>query len=1013
MSDKILNALMQLFAILANAERFTQEGRSIVEAFLQQQISNTHIAKYLGIFDEYLSTLQGKNIEGKAKKRVSVNSVKILRICTDINKELDTKQKHIVLIRLIEFVYSSDSEISEQEQEFLTTVADVFHIDRDEFDLCISFITANEQKPLADADQFLIINSLQKPKTYHYVKHIEHESINGNLNVLYLKTAGILFIKYNGNDKLSLNGLPLNNNTAFVFSPGSVIRGSRTTPIYYGDVIRSFRYSVVVNEITMRVEKAEYVFSNGKKGLNEISFSATSGNLIGIMGGSGAGKSTLLNILNGNRQPSAGAVIVNGINIHTHKKNLEGVIGYVPQDDLLIEDLSVRQNLFYSSKLCFGNLSDKEINEKVDVMLEQVGLQEAQHLKVGDALNNTISGGQRKRLNIALELIRAPHILFVDEPTSGLSSLDSENVMDLLKQLSITGKLVFVVIHQPSSDIFKMFDKLLMLDKGGYPVYYGNPSDSLLYFKRKARFADADESECSYCGNINPEQVFSILESKVMNEFGHPTNQRKLSPQDWNNFYKQEYPDERKENDAKNDSTTVKGLFKKPTWFKQTQVFITRDVLSKLRNSQYMLINFLEAPVLAFILAYFLKYYPSGGEYIFRENKNLVAYIFMAVVVAIFMGLTVSAEEIIRDRKILKREKFLNLSRSSYLFSKIAIMFFISAIQTFSFVIIGNSIFGIKALTFDYWLILFSASCFSNLLGLNISASFNSVVTIYILIPFLVIPQIILSGVIVRFQDLNPQVTTQKQVPVIGEMITSRWAFEALAVNQFENNLYNKNFFEYDKQMSRATYLKDFWLQKINDKLENVYSKRKPQQVQQDYALLVNELKKDKRFMFGWFNNDVNLFSAAQYNQVKTALENFRKENISLYNNASANKDNAVAKMVSLIGADALKKLKDDNTNESINDFVLNKNDFTIISEDGNDLVQRYQPVYMNGDWMSFIRSPLYVSQKCVLAKYHSTYIVNLFVIWLMTFALALTLYFDLLNKALKFFERLFERKRR
>lgn len=1005
---------MQLFAILANAERFTQEGRSIVEAFLQQQISNTHIAKYLGIFDEYLSTLQGKNIEGKAKKRVSVNSVKILRICTDINKELDTKQKHIVLIRLIEFVYSSDSEISEQEQEFLTTVADVFHIDRDEFDLCISFITANERKPLADADQFLIINSLQKSKTYHHVKHIEHESINGNLNVLYLKTAGILFIKYNGNDKLSLNGLPLNNNTAFVFSPGSVIRGSRTSPIYYGDVIRSFRYREVIDEITLCVEKAEYVFSNGKKGLNEISFSATSGNLVGIMGGSGAGKSTLLNILNGNRQPSSGAVIVNGMNIHTHKKNLEGVIGYVPQDDLLIEDLSVRQNLFYSSKLCFGNLSDKEINEKVDVMLEQVGLEEAQHLKVGDALNNTISGGQRKRLNIALELIRAPHILFVDEPTSGLSSLDSENVMDLLKQLSITGKLVFVVIHQPSSDIFKMFDKLLMLDKGGYPVYYGNPSDSLLYFKRKARFADADESECGYCGNINPEQVFSIIESKVMNEFGHPTNQRKLSPQDWNNFYKEENTDEKKENSLTNQTPTVKGLFQKPSWLKQTKIFIIRDVLSKLRNAQYMLINFLEAPVLAFILGFFLKYYRNGGEYIFRENKNLVAYIFMAVVVAIFMGLTVSAEEIIRDRKILKREKFLNLSRSSYLFSKIAIMFLISAIQTFSFVLIGNAIFGIKALTFDYWLILFSASCFSNLLGLNISASFNSVVTIYILIPFLVIPQIILSGVIVRFQDLNPVVTTQKHVPVIGEMITSRWAFEALAVNQFQNNLYNRHFFEFDKEMSRATYLKDFWLEKMNDKLENIYLKKKPPQITADFNLFKNEFNKEieQSENLTYFNETPVLYEA-QYNQIKSSLGGFKKSNIDIYNQTAAEKDKAVQELSNAIGgADALKKLRDDNTNESLNDLVLNKNDFSIISEDGHDLVQSYQPVYMNGEKKTFIRAPLYVSQKNILGQYYNTYTVNFFVMWLMTFVLALALYFDLLNKALKFFSQLFERKR-
>ncbi len=116
-------------------------------------------------------------------------------------------------------------------------------------------------------------------------------------------------------------------------------------------------------------------------------------------------------------------------------------------------------------------------------LLNSIGLYEAKDLKVGSPLEKTISGGQRKRLNIALELIREPSVLFVDEPTSGLSSRDSENIMDLLKELALKGKVIFVVIHQPSSDIFKMFDKLLILDLGGRPIYYGNPVDGVLYFK--------------------------------------------------------------------------------------------------------------------------------------------------------------------------------------------------------------------------------------------------------------------------------------------------------------------------------------------------------------------------------------------------------------------------------------------------------------------------------------------------------------------------------------------------
>src|SRR3972149_6379482 len=205
----------------------------------------------------------------------------------------------------------------------------------------------------------------------------------------------------------------------------------------------------------------------------------------------------------------------------------------IPQDDLLIEELTVFQNLFYNAKLCFDNLTDFEITERVNAVLSDLGLFEARNLKVGSPLEKTISGGQRKRLNIALELIREPSVLFVDEPTSGLSSRDSENIMDLLKELARKGKLLFVVIHQPSSEIFKMFDKLIILDVGGFPIYYGNPVDGVIYFKQRINHVNADESECKLCGNVNPQQIFNIIESKVLDEYGNLTDNRKVSPKEW------------------------------------------------------------------------------------------------------------------------------------------------------------------------------------------------------------------------------------------------------------------------------------------------------------------------------------------------------------------------------------------------------------------------------------------------------------------------------------------------
>ncbi|NNF02417.1 MAG: ABC transporter permease, partial [Bacteroidia bacterium] len=714
---------------------------------------------------------------------------------------------------------------------------------------------------------------------------------------------------------------------------------------------------------------------------------------------------------NSNYDPYAGSVLVNGVDLHNTK--FEGAIGYVPQDDLLIEDLTVFQNLYYNSKLCFGDLDEKELTERVNDQLISLGLFEARDLRVGSSLDKTISGGQRKRLNIALELIRQPMILFVDEPTSGLSSLDSENVMDLMKQLALNGKLVFVVIHQPSSAIYKLFDSLMILDIGGYPIFYGNPLDALIYFKRISNYVDADESECPACGNVNAEQIFSIIESKVMDEYGHPTGSRKLQPVEWYQHFLDSGLNKVGEDNSTNDK--FENNFVKPSRWRQIGVFISRDILSKLKNTQYLLINFLEAPVLAFILAYFLKYSVSGEEYIFRENINLPAFIFVSVLVAIFMGLTVSAEEIVRDRKILKREAFLNLSHSSYIFSKMIVQFLISAIQTFTYVLVANLVFEIKDMFFVYWLILFSASCFANLVGLNISAAFKSVVTIYILIPFLIIPQIILSGVMVKFEDLNPAVTDQAKVPIIGELMTSRWAFEALAVENFKSNKYERHYFKVDKAMSNATYKKDFWLIKINDRIDALNREDRLMYSPEECRLIINELgaeqKENKEVICKLDIANSLIISKPVLSEIKEYTADLKKYYVDVYNRNSRIKDLIVKNMkADLGGSKAVALLKDQNTNESLEDLVTGKNNFNVILEHNDRLIQRFRPIYMDAPKNSFIRAPLYISTKTFLAKNYSTFWVNVFVIWAFAVVLVVTLYFNAIGRMIWIVNRIFSK---
>jgi ABC-type multidrug transport system ATPase subunit len=730
------------------------------------------------------------------------------------------------------------------------------------------------------------------------------------------------------------------------------------------------------------------------------------------MGASGAGKSTLLHVLNGTEKPFEGKVLINGIDIHKNPEKIEGVIGFVPQDDLLIEDLTVYQNLYFAAKLCFSHLEELQIDELVIKTLEDLGLTQTKDLKVGSPLQKTISGGQRKRLNIGLELLREPAVLFVDEPTSGLSSRDSENIIDLLKELSLKGKLVFAVIHQPSSDIFKMFDKLVILDTGGYQIYFGNPVDAVTYFKRNIHLINSDEGECHACGNVNPEQIFNIIETKVINEFGDTTNERKFSPEQWNEIFSKQI----KIRSVLRANEIPHSTLHIPSWFKQTRLFSMRDVLSKISNKQYLLINLFEAPMLAFILAFIVRYYnvndPFKAGYVFSKNLNLPAHLFMSIIVALFMGLTVSAEEIIRDRKILKREKFLHLNRSSYIISKISILFIISALQTALFVAVANYILQIQGVFFIHWGILFTVSCFANLLGLNISSAFNSAVTIYILIPILLIPQLILSGVVVKFDKLNPLIGNTSTVPFVGDLMASRWAFEAAMVAQFKDNEFEKEFYVYDKTMAAADYKKIYMIPELESQLDFVNlnrSNKEPgirKEVREKLDLLRTTLEHEEKVTKSGFsrNQDLTLerYDSTINQPLIEYLETLKKFYINRYNKADQEKEKKIEQMTNTPEKEKnFTSNKNAYQNEAITELVRNTMEQNRIIETDGKFVQKIYPIYKDPDpdHMVDFNAQFYMPAKHFLNRNIDTFFFNLGVIWLMTFVLALSLYWEVLRK--------------
>ncbi|MFO7827556.1 MAG: ATP-binding cassette domain-containing protein [Bacteroidales bacterium] len=1029
MSESILNALIHLFAIVANVntEGVSDKGRKIVENYLARYLKNELIKEYLKLFDNYHEFYQRELDADDVKGLKDNNSLiffQISNVCRQIKKGLLRNERVIVFLQLLEFVYE-DHIVTDHEFEFIKTVAKSFSLSETEFNNFKSFIFDGNPEKL-DKDYVLVIDNqitewsdnlawLMKKKTTKTqakYKHLFRQNLYGRIVVLYIKSIQSFIFRYFGELNLYINGKKIVHGRTYFFKKGSIIKGPNIESVYYYDIAINFIRESEKNRIIFSGEDVKFHFRNSKNGIQQFNFSEQSGQMIAIMGGSGVGKSTLLNLLSGKLNPTKGKVKINGYNVHSHGTSLTGIIGFVPQDDLLFEELTVFENLYYNAKLCFSDFTEDQIIEKVNTVLFDLDLYDVRELRVGNPLNKFISGGQRKRLNIGLELMREPILLFVDEPTSGLSSMDSEKVMNLLKQQAHKGKLVIANIHQPSSEVFKLFDKLWILDKGGYPIYQGNPVDAIVYFKTITSLVNAAESECSCCGTINPDIILKIVEEREIDEYGKATHKRRINPETW--YYRYLENIEKKIVHKQEDIKLPDSEFKIPNIIRQFKVFSLRNFLSKLTNTQYLIINLLEAPLLALILGYFTKYITPNG-YVFGENKNLPVFLFMAVVVALFLGLTVSAEEIIKDRKILERESFLRLSWFSYINSKIVFLFALSAVQTFLYTLIGNAILEINGMLFPFWLILFSAACMGNLIGLNISSGLDSVIAIYILIPLILVPQLLLGGAMIHFDDLHKSLTSEKYVPVIGNLMTTRWAYEALAVQQFKNNKFEKHFFDDEQVISNTDYKTSFLIPQLRNKLE-FCMRRKDSGMDsvtlvKDLKIISNELINILRgndlppfeyinqLNYEDFNEDImeHAYGYLYYIEMNL-LDEFEK--------ANERKEETYQNLVEKLGKDGFVDFKQKYYNKKLSDILLNRDEINKIYETDKALIQKKDPVFMNPT-SDIGRAHFYAPVKIINKVKIETIWFNLFIMWMGCGILYFALYFDLLRKGIKYLESL------
>ena len=929
MTDIILSSFISLFALFGKEEQVDEtRAKDMLVSYLRHHFGIRNTDLYLDLYSDMRMAYEMTD---------DLNSQDtVTAICSSLHGKILANEGALLLLRLMEFC----SEDGLQANAMFRTMAEKFDISDEQYNNYLDFVT-------------------NKPT--EHVKFHKIEGLNGQLKTLLDPQTGQLIFTYDGSDTVLLNDVPVLAGAYQIWIQSSVLKVSNGKPVYYSSIIRTYQTD---QDQTQAVEfcgrNINFRFPNSDNGMHDLSFTMHNGELLAIMGGSGTGKTTLLSILNGSLMPQEGTITINGHDIA--EPAAKALIGFVPQDDLLIEELTVYQNLWFTAKLCFEGMSPQDIDRRVMKTLKDLGLDAAKDLKVGSAINKYISGGQRKRLNIALELIREPAILFLDEPTSGLSSADTEKVINLLKEQTLKGKLIIVNIHQPSSDVYKLFDRLWLLDKGGYPVFDGNPIDAITYFKETANYADAETSACPTCGNVNPEIVLNIIDEKSLNSSGELSDERKITPQEWHELYlkRQEAKDLREP--AVSDVPPSDQ--RKPGALKQFAIFLHRNIKTKVTNLQYLCITLLEAPILAVVCAFLTRYAPPEG-YSVMDNKNLVSYFFMAVIVATFSGMSGSAEEIIKDRALLKRERFLHLSYGSYIWSKMVYMAGVSLIQTLLFIVIGNAIMGLHGLFGVWWLILFMTALLANLTGLLLSQSLNSVVAIYISIPMLLIPQILLCGLVVSFSDLTPKSTTGN-VPIIGDLIPSRWSYEALAVTSFTDNPYKKPFFQTDKEKYENQFFNVGFLYELQSQLETMKDEEKrgkevkPEHlktIQANLPILTTFCEMEP------YTGDYSYQSLYDYMQEAERILAKR------CNKATLQADNIMSQMLRDIGKDAVLELKRNNHNNKLEDFVIGADQQRMLDVVDHHIVPRSGLIFLTPA-SKMGRAPFYSSEK-ILGPYH------------------------------------------
>jgi ABC-type multidrug transport system ATPase subunit/ABC-type multidrug transport system permease subunit len=529
-----------------------------------------------------------------------------------------------------------------------------------------------------------------------------------------------------------------------------------------GTLQKSYRGDILLQAENIRVELGP----KGRKTqiLDGISFTAYPTEFVGLLGPSGAGKTTLMMALIGYIRPTYGRTLLNGDELSSHYDRYRGAIGYVPQEDIIHSELTVYEALYYTAKLRLPpDTTDQEINRRIDTVLHDLEIEKTRHVRIGSPEQKGISGGQRKRVNLALELLTEPSLLCLDEPTSGLASEDAANVMRLLRKLADGGRTILLTIHQPSLQVYRKMDNVLYL-AAGEQVYYGPAyPDSMLYFNPdvKPNSPEAEEVLADPGSCMRP-LMDARRSGEPMETFAARYRQSR---------YHEEFVDERRKN-RKQVRLTGSSERKPPRFSIRQWLTLSRRYLSiKLKDRVGTAILLVQAPIVAILLD--LVFMAESGGVMSRLQYTPFA-LFLIVVSAVWFGCSNAAREIVSEQAIYKRERMVNLSIIAYVASKFTVLGALCFLQCLMLLVITYFALDFWGNPFYHLGILWLCSMAGLGMGLVLSAFVRTTEAAIALVPILLIPQVILGGAIMPIDKMN--------APTFGasQAMVSRWGFEGM-----------------------------------------------------------------------------------------------------------------------------------------------------------------------------------------------------------------------------------------